>query len=82
MLKLILDKCNSLEKTVKKIMKYGFLFSFLVCMISMFVLLAYEHFNHPDLYYIGLSVFQLSLFLTVEFIICGIAVDTIKKQMC
>lgn len=82
MLKMLIDKFVSLEKNVKKIMKYGFLFSFLVCVIAMVLLLSYELFSSPDLYYIGLSVFQLSLFFAVEFIICGIAIDTIKKQMC
>lgn len=82
MIKLIKEKLMNLEKPVKKIMKYGFMFSFLVCIVAMFLLLSYDYYNIPDLYYIGLSVFQLSLFFTVEFIICGIAIDTIKKQMC
>lgn len=82
MLKIIQEKFGSMELITKKIMKYGFYFSFGVCLIAMAVLVSYEMSNIPDLYYIGLSVFQLSLFFVVEFIICGIAMDTIKKQMC
>ena len=82
MIKMILEKINQLESTVKQIMKYGFRFSFFVCLISTLLLLSYGWFKSPDLYYIGLSVFQLSLFFIVEFIICGIAIDTIKKQRC
>lgn len=82
MIKLLKDKFNSMEKEVKKIMNGGFLFSFLVCMISMALLIAYEINANLDLYYIGLSVFRLSLFFAVEFFICAFAIDTIKKQIC
>lgn len=81
MMKLIIDKFNSMEEKTKKILKYGIYFSAFVCAISVFVLLTY-HFNPtPDLFYIGLEVFKLGLFFVVEFIICAIAIDTIKKQV-
>ena len=82
MLKLLKDKLNSMEEKVKKIMNYGFTFSFFVCIISTIILIAYEFTTNLELYYIGLSVFRLSLFLGVEFFICGFAIDTIKKQIC
>ena len=70
MIKLFIEKFNSFDDTIKKIVKYGFKFSFAVCILSILILL------------IGLSVFRLSLFFAVEFIICAIAIDTIKKQIC
>lgn len=82
MIKQIIDKFNSLEEKIKAIMKYGFKFSFAVCVLSILILLTYHFYSNPDLYYIGLSVFKLSLFFVVEFIVCGLAIDTIKKQMC
>ncbi|MCI8482561.1 MAG: hypothetical protein HFJ27_05920 [Clostridia bacterium] len=82
MIKLLKDKFNSMEEKIKKIMKHGFIFSFLVCMLGIGLLLAYDLNANLDLYYIGLSVFRLSLFFSVEFLICGIAIDTIKKQIC
>lgn len=82
MIKQIIDKFNSLEEKIKTIMKYGFKFSFAVCILSILILLTYQFYSYPDLYYIGLSVFRLSLFFAIEFIICGLAMDTIKKQMC
>ena len=82
MIKLIFDKFNSFDDKIKTIMKYGFKFSFAVCVLSTLILLTYEFSNNPDLYYIGLSVFKLSLFIIVEFIICALAIDTIKKQIC
>lgn len=81
MMKLIINKFNSMEEKTKKILKYGIYFSVFVCAISVFILLAY-HFNPaPDLFYIGLEVFKLGLFFIVEFIICALAIDTIKKQV-
>lgn len=82
MIKMLIDKFNSMEEKVKKIMHNGFIFSFIVCMISMVLLITYELNSNLDLYYAGLSVFRLSLFFAVEFFICGIAIDTIKKQIC
>lgn len=82
MIKLIFDKFNSFDDKIKKIMKYGFKFSFAVSILSILILLTYELSSNPDLYYIGLSVFKLSLFFIVEFIICALAIDTIKKQIC
>ncbi len=82
MIKLFIEKFNSFDDTIKKIVKYGFKFSFAVCILSILILLIYELHSIPDLYYIGLSVFRLSLFFAVEFIICAIAIDTIKKQIC
>lgn len=82
MMKLIMDKFNSMEEKTKKILKHGIYFSIFVCTISVFILLAYHFSPSPDLFYIGLEVFKLGLFFIVEFIICAIAIDTIKKQVC
>lgn len=83
MIKVIIDKFNSMDIKTKKILKYGIYFSLFVCILSLLILLTY-HFNesNPTLYYIGLSTFKLGLFFIVEFIICAIAIDTIKKQIC
>lgn len=82
MIKVLKDKLSSMEEQVKKIMNGGFLFSFIVCMISMGLLIAYELNSNLDLYYMGLAIFRLSLFFAVEFFICAFAIDTIKKQIC
>ena len=82
MLKFIKEKIGNLEGLIKKIMKYGFYFSFILCMISASILFTYQRFYAmPDLYYIGLSLFKTSLTFAISFFICGIAVDRIKKQM-
>lgn len=82
MIKLLKDKFNNMDDKVKRVMHYGFIFSFIVCMISMVLLITYEINANLQAYYIGLSVFRLSLFFAVEFIISALAIDTIKKQIC
>ncbi len=81
MMKIIINKFNSMEDKTKKILKYGIYFSAFVCMLSIFILLTYHYYANPDLYYIGLSVFRLGLFFIVEFIICAVAIDTIRNQV-
>ncbi len=72
----------NLESKIKKIMKCGFIFSLIVCLLSCFVLSIYDSlYENPDLYYIGLELFRCGLFFIVEFIICGFAIDKIKKQL-
>lgn len=79
MLKLLQNRFYSMDKVIKKIMYYGFLFSLLVAIASVVLLVTYEFSQQPDLYYLGLSVLQLSFFFFVEFIVCALAVDTIKN---
>jgi hypothetical protein len=73
---------KNLDKLTYKIMKKGFKFCSVICYISTFLLLYYNlQFQSPFLYELGLSLFKLSLFFFIEFIICGIVVDGIKKQI-
>ena len=82
MLNMIKDKFKNLEKNIIKIMKGGIEFSFGICLISILILIVYQtFFALPLLYYIGLILFKTSLIFIMQFIICGFAFDTIKKQM-
>lgn len=80
MVKMIIDKFNSMEEKTKKILKYGIIFSCFVCILAVFILITYQFYSIPDLFYIGLSTFRLGIFFIVEFLISAIAIDTIKKQ--
>lgn len=82
MIKRIINSFKNLENVTHKIMKYGLGFCFGICIISAIILLTYNiTLKSPDLYYIGLLMFKLSCTFGVEFIICGLIVDSIKKQM-
>ena len=82
MIKKLKDIFNNLDKMTFKIMKYGLRFCFMICILSAFILFTY-HFILPSpfMYYVGISLFRLSLIFGIEFIICGLVVDGIKNQL-
>lgn len=81
MLKNILNNFRNLEIITYKIMKKGIKYCFILCIISCIVLLTYQNLlTSPNIYYIGLALFKLSIYFMVDFIVCGFVVDNIKKQ--
>ncbi|MCI8344702.1 MAG: hypothetical protein HFJ42_01790 [Clostridia bacterium] len=81
-LNILLDKIKNLDAKVVKVMKAGFIFSFIVCILSSMILLTYEAFySLPTLFYIGISLFRTSLSFAVAFFICGIGFDTVQKEI-
>ena len=82
MLKKVWDNFKNLDTITSKIMNYGLGFCFIVCMVSLIVLLVYNFaFTSPSIYYIGINLFKLSSIFAIEFIVCGFVVDGIKKQL-
>lgn len=81
MIKNIFNKVKNLDIKVKNIMINGFKFSFIFCIISALILIAYNFYMLPILYYSGTILFKTSLMFFADFIILGIGFDTIKKQM-
>lgn len=71
---------KNLDKTTHKIMKYGLLFSGIICLLSVAILLGYILFGINLLYHLGLIMMESSFIFAVEFIICGIIVDFLQKQ--
>lgn len=77
----IINKFKNMDIHVKNIMHYGFVFSLLFCMISILVLFTYHAIYHlPLIFSVGTILFKSSLMFFVDFIICGVAFDTIRKQ--
>lgn len=82
MIKTFINTYKNLDKKTLKILKNGFIFSFMLCLLAVFILLTYIFFfTFPTIYYIGLLMFQLSLSFAIEFIICAIVMDSIKKNI-
>ena len=82
MIKNIIDKISEIEKPVIAIMKKGFKFSYIVCIIAIATLCTYLFLDKsPNLYYIGITLFKTGLMFIAEFVICGMAMDKIKKQL-
>ncbi len=77
----IVQEFNCMDKKTKKTLEYGLIFSAFICIIAISLLITYKILHNINIYYIGLSVFKLGLFFIVEFIICAIAIDTIKQQL-
>lgn len=82
MLKFIIDISKNLDVKIKKIMKYGFAFSLIFCLISILVLYTYHAiYRIPLIFTIGTILFKSALMFFVDFVICGYAFDIIKKQL-
>lgn len=81
MISKLIERLKNLDNKIKKIMKYGINFSMLICILACGLLFVY-HLSITDVntYYIGLALVQLSFVFIIEFIICGLAMDTIKKS--
>ena len=82
MFKKIFDCYKNFEKITYKILNNGLKFCFIICLISVSILLTYSLSIHiPFIYYIGINLFKLSLIFAIEFVICGFVADGIKKQL-
>ena len=81
MFKVIKEKFKSIDKSVKNIMLKGIKFSFAFCIFSAIILLVYNFYMLPIIYYSGTILFKTSLMFISYFIVLGVGFDTIKKQM-
>ena len=78
----IKNNFTNLDKTTKNIMKIGLKFCLILGIIALIILVTYNFkIDFPILFSIGFILFKLSLTFGVEFIICGFAVDKIKKEL-
>jgi hypothetical protein len=79
---MLFNEFKNLDIKIIKLMKIGFIFSFILCILSSSILYTYEFFySLPILFYIGFSLFRTSLSFAVTFFICGIGFNTIKKEL-
>ena len=76
------NQFKHMDKKIFSIIKCENIFSLIICLFSIFILIYYD-FNPIsfDTYYIGILLFKTGLMFAVEFIICGFAIDIIKKQL-
>jgi len=71
---------KNLDKDTYKIIKYGLLFSGLVCLSAICILLIYIFLGISFFYHLGLILIKSSFTFAVEFIVCGVIVDFIKNK--
>ena len=73
---------KNLDKTALHILKRGLFFCSIICIISIIILFIYQFFaNNLLMFEIGFTLFKCSLIFAIEFVICAIAADKIKKQL-
>ena len=81
MIKNLYNYCLDLNIKIKKIMKYGFIFSLLIVIISSLILFTYNLFyGSPILYYIGLSFFKLGIIYFVAFLCFGFSFNNLLNE--
>ena len=72
----------NLDKKAFLILKHGLKFCFTLCIFSLAILLTYEFIlNSIFIYDLGIAFFRISMIFAIEFVVCAIAVDSIKKQL-
>lgn len=82
MIKSIMNDFKNLDNTTFKIMIKGFHFCLILAIISSLILFTYSFLMlSPFVYYIGFSLLKLSIYFTIEFIVCGFVVDNIKNSL-
>ena len=72
---------DNFDKTGLKIMKIGIKICFVILLFSIFLLSVYMCSHNLFLYNLGISILKLSTYFIVEFIVCGVVADRIKKQI-
>lgn len=79
-MKKILEEFKNFDKSVLKLVKSGVHFSFIFCLFATLILATYEAVHIPNLFYVGISLFQTSLFFLVAFIAYGFVFNRIKDM--
>ena len=78
----VLNMFNSIDEKIKKVMKYGIIFCFILTIISCFILVIYDLFySSPTLYKIGIYIFKNSILFASAFLGFGLVFDKIKKDL-
>ena len=80
-IKEVVKNLQNIDTKIIKIVKIGVKISFILCLISSFVLITYNLNSNPLTFYIGISLFESSLFYIITFIICGYAFNKIKNDI-
>ena len=77
----IINNIKHIDKKIMKIVKNSIKISFIVCLISIFILVTYLTVGETYTYYIGIALFKSGLFYIVGSIICGVAFNSIMNDI-
>ena len=80
-MKLILQNFSKMDSKIYKLLINGLKFCLVLILLASFILVRYQEVHNPNMFYIGFSLANTSLFYIVFFVICAFAIDTIKKEI-
>ena len=80
-MKLIITKFKGINKSILNVLFKGLRFCLILSLLATFILTLYHSIHNLDLFIIGFSLLKSALFFTAFFIICALAMDTIKKDI-
>lgn len=73
---------NSIDDKIKKIMKEGLMFCFILAIVASLFLLTYDLFySSITIYYIGFYILKNSILFACTFFAFGICFNRIKKEL-
>ena len=79
-MKLLFLNFKKIDSSIVKVCLIGLKFCFIITLVSALLLAVYISLPNLILFNIGISLLKSSLFFAVFFVICTIAIDTIKKE--
>ena len=80
-MKLMISNFKEISKPILNVLYAGLKFCLVLALIATFILTLYHSIHNLDLFVLGLSLLKSTLFFAVFFVICAIAIDTIKKDL-
>ena len=80
-MKKMLSKFKEINNSILKVSFNGLKFCLVLALFATFILSLYPSIHNLDLFILGISLLKSALFFAVFFVICAIAIDTIKKDM-
>ena len=80
-MKIMLSKFKEINNSILKVSFNGLKFCLVLALIATFILSLYHSIHNLDLFILAISILKSTLFFAVFFVICAIAIDTIKKDM-
>ena len=72
---------KNLDKDTYKIIKYGIFFSVFLALIASIILISYILLGINLFYHIGELLIKSSFIFATQFVICGVIVDSIRKEI-
>ena len=76
-----IDNLFEMDKPISRVVKYGLIFSMIVCIAAVIMFYFYNTLSLGYIYHeISFGLFKSGIMFGISFFICGIATNTIIKE--